>query len=67
MEELDPGTAIYLLLSLDDTREITADAILIHTEATGDGHFEAGFAFTSFYGSSRSHLEEYLESLTSKN
>ncbi len=63
VEDLDPSTSIYLLLSLDEDTEITADAVLIHTDLAGDGMFEAGFAFTNFYGSSKRDLEEYLRNL----
>ena len=63
VEELDPGASIYLLLSLDEDTEIIADAVLIHTDAANDGTFEAGFAFTNFYGSSREDLAGYLERL----
>lgn len=63
MEELDPGTSIYLQITLDEDTDITAEAVLIHTETVEDGMFEAGFAFTAFNGSSRQHLETFLDHL----
>lgn len=62
-QELDPGASIFLMLALGGEREFSADAVLIHTQEVGPGEFEAGFAFTTFHGSSRETLLTYLDSL----
>lgn len=65
VEELDPGTSIFLMISIDAERSVLVDAVLIHTRETDDGAFEAGFAFTHFHDSSRAVLDAYLDALDS--
>ncbi len=67
MEPLDPGTSIFLLLSLGGDREITADAVLIHTAPDDDegSGYTAGFAFTTVHHDSQAILDAFLSDLDS--
>ena len=59
-ESIESGSTIYVIFEVG-ARTIEADAIAIHTQTLESGETEAGFEFSSLYGSSKRTLEQYIE------